>query len=127
VCRQCRRFGHLAQKYKSGEEQKKKTVVGNKFEVLESHMIQYGVREVRKQEVVEERPQCFKCGEKEHKKWECPRSRERKRKEKVAPLQNMWRKVKEHSGVKGLSLRGAKMSMKGWTMKWEVVTFVECQ
>ena len=36
ICRKCGRFGHLARKYRSGEEQKKKIVGGNKFEVLVS-------------------------------------------------------------------------------------------
>ena len=36
ICRKCERFGHLAWKYRSEEEQKKKIVVVNRFEVLES-------------------------------------------------------------------------------------------
>jgi len=36
ICRKCGRFGHLAWKYRSEEEQKKKIVVVNRFEVLES-------------------------------------------------------------------------------------------
>jgi len=83
------------------------------------------VREVRKQETVEEKPQCFKCGEKEHKKWECPKNRKRKREEKVAPLHEVWKKVKEHSGVRGLPPRGAVMCIEGWITPKEVVTFVE--
>jgi len=35
--------------------------------------------------------------------------------------------VKLHSCAKGLPPRGAKMSMEEWTMKREVVTFVECR
>jgi len=41
--------------------------------------------------------------------------------------QKVWRKIKEHCGVKGLPPRGAVMSMKGWTTRWEVVTLVECR
>jgi len=40
----------------------------NRFEVLKSWVMQCGVKEVRRQEIVEEIPRCFKCGEKEHKK-----------------------------------------------------------
>jgi len=47
--------------------------------------MQCGVREVRRQEIVEERPQCFKYEEEGHKKWECPQMKERKT-EEVAPL-----------------------------------------
>jgi len=36
LCRQCERFRHFAQNCRSGEEQKKKMVAVNRFEVLES-------------------------------------------------------------------------------------------
>ena len=42
ICRKCERFRHLAQKCRSEEEQKKKMVVGNKFEVLKSCVMQCG-------------------------------------------------------------------------------------
>jgi len=35
--------------------------------------------------------------------------------------------VKEHSGARGLPLRGATMCMEGWMTPREVVTFVECR
>jgi len=62
LCRQCRRFGHLTQKCRSGEEQKKETVVENRFEVLKNRVMQYGVKELRRQKMVEEKPWCFACG-----------------------------------------------------------------
>jgi len=37
--RYCGRFGHLTWKYRSGEEQKKKTTTRNRFEVLKSHVM----------------------------------------------------------------------------------------
>ena len=61
--------------------------------------------------------QCFKCGDKGHKKWKCPKMKERKRKKEVTPPQEVWKKVKEHCGARRLSLRGTVMSMEGWTMQ----------
>jgi len=61
-------------------------MIGNRFKVLKSWVMQYGVKEVRRQEVVEERPQCFKCGKEGHKKWECSKSREGKEEKEMAPL-----------------------------------------
>jgi len=69
---------------------------------------------------------CFQYGQKGHKKWECPKMRERKRQEMALP-QEVWKKVKEHSRVRGLPPRGAAMCMKGWMIPREVVTFVECR
>jgi len=86
--------------------------------------MQYGIREVRRQEVAREEVKCFGCRENGHKKWECPRRRE-KRREEVAPLQNVWEKIKWHCGAKGLPPRGVVMSMEGWTMQWELVTLVK--
>jgi len=45
--------------------------------------MQYGLREVRRQEVVREAVKCFGCGEEGHKKWKCLQKKQR-RKEKVA-------------------------------------------
>jgi len=56
-------------------------VVGNRFEALGSQVIQYEVKEVRRQEIVVEGVRCFRCGKKGHKKWECPQMKERKREE----------------------------------------------
>jgi len=59
---------------------------------------------------MEEKPQCFKYGEKGHKKWECPKGNE-KRREEAAPLHKVWEKIKQYCGEKGLPPRGAVMSM----------------
>ena len=57
----------------------------NRFEVLKSQVMQCGVREVRRQEIVREEVRCFACREKGHKKWECPKMKERKREEAALP------------------------------------------
>jgi len=51
ICRKCGRFGHLVWKCR-GREKEKKVVRENRFEVLKSRVMQCGVREVRRQEVV---------------------------------------------------------------------------
>jgi len=81
LCRCYGRFGHLTRKCRSEEEQKKKIVMGNKFEVLGSCIMQCGVREVRRQEIVKEEVKCFGCKKKGHKKWECLNIRKRKQEE----------------------------------------------
>jgi len=83
ICRKCGRFRHLTWKCRNREEQKKKKVVNNRFEVLKSQVIQCGVKELRRQEVVKKKPRCFRCGEEGYKKWECLLMRKRKQEEAV--------------------------------------------
>ena len=68
LCKRCGRFGHLTQNCRSREEQRKKTMGDNRFKVLGSRVMQCGIREVRRQEVVRDVVKCFACGEKGHKK-----------------------------------------------------------
>jgi len=66
------------------EETKGKSTFQNKFEVIASRMMQYGVREkikVRRQEMVEE-VKCFRCWEVGHYKWEYLNIKKRKRSRK---------------------------------------------
>jgi len=69
---------------------------------------------------------CFWCGKEGHKKWECPKGKEKKREEEAPPCE-VWKRVKEHSGVRGLPPRGVAMCIEGWMTPREVVTFVECR
>ena len=124
LCRHCGRFRHLIQKYRSEEKQKKKIVIGNKFKVLGSHVMQCGVRELRRQKIAREKVKYFECGEERHKKWECPNMRKKKQ-EKVALPRKVWEKVKRHSRVRELLPRKAAMCIEGWTTRREMVIFVE--
>jgi len=112
ICRKYGKFRHLARKCRSEKGQKKKTIAVNRFEVLGSRVIQCGVREVRRQEIVREVVRCFGCEEEGHKKWECPKRKEKKR-EEAPPPQEIWEKVKKYSGARVLPLRGVAMCMEG--------------
>ena len=70
MCWKCRRFGHLAHNCRNRE--KGMAVSQNKFEVLRSRVMQYGVEErtIRRQKVAV--VECFKCGKEGHKYRECP-------------------------------------------------------
>ena len=73
LCWCCKKFRHLAHNCRSKKEGEKREVTSpNKFEVLSSRVMQYGVEErmIRKYETVV--VECFKCGEKGHKCKECP-------------------------------------------------------
>jgi len=47
--------------------------------------MQCEVREVRRQEIVREEVKCLGCGKKGHKKWECPKMKERRKVEVASP------------------------------------------
>jgi len=69
----CKGFGHLARNCRKLKEEEKGTVIPqNKFKVLGSRVMQYGIEErvVRNMRMVVVR--CFKCGKEGHKCRECP-------------------------------------------------------
>jgi len=88
LCRYCKKFRHLACNCRSkGEGEKREATPLNKFEVLSSRVIQYGVEErtIRRHETVV--VECFKCGGKRHKCRECPLWEKKERVACAASLQ----------------------------------------
>jgi len=72
LCWYCKRFGHLAHNCRSKREgEKKEATPLNKFEVLSSRVMQYGVEEKTIKEHGTVVVKCFKCGKEGHKCKEC--------------------------------------------------------
>jgi len=102
LCRCCKKFGHLARNCRNKEREEKGIVVSqNKFEILNSRVMQYGVegktiRSVRTVEV-----KYFKCGEKEHKCRECPLWVKKEKAAHVAMPQKVQQEKRPACSAKG--------------------------
>jgi len=97
LCKSCKRFGHLAQNCRNKKGEKKRVEIPqNKFEVLKSRVMQYGIEErvVRSIKTVVVR--YFRCEGEGHKCRECPLW-ERKVKRVARP-----REGKAHQGERKL-------------------------
>jgi len=146
VCWRYKRFRHLACncRNKKKEEEERKPILQNKFEVIVSRVIQCGVGEevkVRRQETMEE-VKYFRCWGVRHLKWECPNIevKKKKRREKeaahVARPQKaqqerrlacpIWEKVQEYCGEWNAPLEGALLLERGWIMREVVAIYVDC-
>jgi len=83
ICWCCKRFRYLACNCRNkNKEEKGKSILQNRFEVIASRVMQCGVKEkveIRKQETVKEGVQCFRCWRIEHYKWEYPVTKEEKK------------------------------------------------
>jgi len=82
---ECKQFSYLAKNCRNkGEKVEEKKKMTNRFETLANRVMQCRVREVRRQEVVEQIVKCFWYGKKGHRKWKCVEKKEMRR-EEVAP------------------------------------------
>jgi len=43
------------------------------------------------------------------------------------PVYSLWGKAQEYSSIWSIPLRSTALEQRGWTTRWEVVTFVECR
>jgi len=85
LCKHCKGFRHLAQNCRNERREKKGTVISqNKFEVLSSRVMQYGIEEKMIRSVRMVGVKCFKCREEEHKYRECPLWIKRRNEERAA-------------------------------------------
>jgi len=102
LCRCCKKFGYLARNCRNkGRKEKGIVVFQNKFEILNSRVMQYGVegktiRSVRTVEV-----KCFKCGEKGHKCRECPLWVKKEKAARVAMPQKVQQEKRPVCPAKG--------------------------
>jgi len=144
VCWGYRRFGYLACNCRNMKEAKGKLVPQNRFEVIASRVMQYGVREeakVSRQETGEKGVQCFRCWGTEYYKWECPNikvekerrskrvvcvARPQKVQQKGRPVHPNWEKVQEYCGVENVP-KDAWLLELGWMTEEVVVTYIECK
>jgi len=100
ICQCCRRFRHLACNCRNkNKEEKGKSILQNRFEVIVSRVMQYGMKEkveIRKQETVEKGVQCFRCRRIGYYKWECLVTKEEKeRRSKEAACAVSLQKVQQ--------------------------------
>jgi len=104
LCFSCKKFGHLARNYRNiGREEEGKAIPQNKFEVLSSWVMQYGV---------EKRAACV--------------ARPQKAQQEKRLAHSLRRKVQEHSSVWGMPPKGTVLEERGWKTKEMIVTFVKC-
>jgi len=91
LCFSCKKFRHLAQNYRNVEgEEEGKAISQNKFEVLSSQVMQYGIEEraarvARLQKVQQEKRLAY----------------------------FLWKKVQEHSSIQGMSPKGIALEKRG--------------
>jgi len=52
-------------------------------------------------------------------------ARLQKTQQEKKPVHSLWRKVQEHSGMRGMPPKGAALEERGWKTKGEIVTFVK--
>ena len=142
-CQSCKKFGYLAYNYRNKNKKKKKLISRNKFEVLSSKVIRYGVRKevrIRRNEMVE-KVKCFRCWSVGHFKQKCPNievKKKRKWDKKVVytvslqkvqqgerPAHPLQKKAQEYSSTWRMPPRSTALEQRKQTTRQKAVTFVE--
>ena len=143
ICWCCRRFRHLACNCRNkNEEEKGKSILQNRFEIIASRVMQCRVKEkveIRKQETVEEGVQCFRCQRIGHYKWEYPVTKEEKKrrsKEAVCAVSlqkaqqgersaySKWKKAQKYCGGENVP-EDAQLLELGWMTEEVIATYIE--
>jgi len=109
LCWCCKKFGHLACNYRSKREgEKGKMTPPNRFKMLLSRVMQYGVEErtIRRHKMVVVK--CCKCGEKRHKCKECLLWEKKERVARVAKPQKIHQQKGPVFPIKGKAQEGER-------------------
>jgi len=123
---------------------KRKPISQNKFEAIENRIMQCGVRKevkVRRQEMMEEKVQYFRCWEVKHYKWECPMvkaEKEKRRKEEVVHMAQpqkaqqerrlaypVWENTQEYCEEWNTPPEGTLLLEREWLTREMVATYMD--
>ena len=147
VYQEYRKSGHLVCNCRNRKEKiKGKLISQNKFEMIASRVMQCRVKEevkVRRQEIVKERVQCFRCWRIGHYKLKCPNievekkkrrekevvhvARPQKVQQKRRPVHSTQKKVQEYCKKWNMPLESALLLERGWITRemWQCMWTVE--
>ena len=146
ICYKYKKFRHLAYNCRNKKKETKgKLIPQNKFEVIASRVMQCGVKEevkVRRQKIIEEEIQCFRCQGVEYYKQKCPNIKveKKRRSEEVVhavspqkaqqeekPVCFLQRKVQEYYSKRGMSPSSLKNLQHSLPHITAFVTMLDCK